>query len=378
MLIVAQLPMADVRPFLSPQPHHLKHPDWGNLAKTDESCGYVHRFGEVKDRRDGGNSADALWSEANFFCNARRAVAFPENLSSHEFKAGNDTTAHGFRGSTRYGSRRYYGTPPDVRVEIGMARQPRDDNQHLSPLAGRGLKQFIDSVLDLPLVPNPSTKKTRQGKSGNPAYAMHAIGVPLAKHVLESTTHRGPSNTPDQLQSWWVAAGLPMLIVEYRDGEIAQDPDIGHQISVPEDETVELRFWKPPRRSGGRARGAVWLIHRTRSNAENARKLRMNLMCVHARLQCVRRMLDLLHDRRLDPKSGTPQNNALKKYLDETTTRLRCEKSYGIRQEWILRAAVTATIEEFPGARIVMDDCQKELDRLTLAMQKHHYPDFLP
>src|ERR1700743_3549461 len=82
MLVIAQLPMADVRPFLSAQTHRLAQPPWGVPLSPNLSSGFVRNVGSVR-RREGGG--DISWENEGFYCDARRALPLPTDLPRYKF-----------------------------------------------------------------------------------------------------------------------------------------------------------------------------------------------------------------------------------------------------------------------------------------------------
>jgi hypothetical protein len=173
MLVVAQLPMADVRPFLPIQTHRLQRPRWGTPLSPDLTSGFVRNVGGLRRLRGGG---DMSWENEGFYCDARRALPLPIDLARHEFGP-TDAPISAFKGSSPVGSRRYYSYPPILRIEIGLSRIWGPHR-----LAGRTLNQFLESMLNLPL--------RVRGVTGQEPESLHAVGQSLAALVLASTTQQ--------------------------------------------------------------------------------------------------------------------------------------------------------------------------------------------
>lgn len=359
MLVVAQLPMADVRHFLQQETHRLEQPRWGVPLSPTLTSGFVRNVGGIRRRRGGG---DMSWENEGIYCDARRAVLFPPDLPSHKFGPTNAPIAK-FKGSTRVGSRRYYTSGPVVRIEVGLSRiwSPHQ-------LAGPGLNQFLESVLKLELQVRDAT--------GSQPHPLHAMGPSLAALVLASTTQRktDPTFRPE---SWWMSPGRPMLFIEYHAGEVADPPKTGREVYLPEDYGLRLYHWWT---SFGHQDVQAWLLRRTwDSDLDAMRRVRVHLMRLHAELECAIQVLRLAQDEdgsaKVSPSSGTQEAAALTGYLERLQRLLRKETVYGYPQVPILQAALAADFDVDPddwaAVRQVLDDLMRKAAELK---KKVRYP----
>jgi hypothetical protein len=352
MLVVAQLPMADVRPFLTQQTHRLERPRWGAPLSLTLTSGFVRNVGELRRRRGGG---DMSWENEGFYCDASRALPLPTDLPSHKFGPA-DAPIAAFKGSSRVGSRRYYSSGPIVRIEVGLSRIWGPHK-----LAGLGLNQFLESMLSLPLSVRHAT--------GPQPQPLHAAGPSLAALVLASTTQRN-TGAAFQPESWWVSPGRPMLFVEYHVGEVANPPKTGREVYLPEADGLRLDHWWT---TFNQHRVQAWLLGRTLlSYRDQLRQVRVHLMRLHAELECAMQVLQLAHDGggspKVSPPSGTQEAAALVAYLERLQRLLSRQNVYGHPQAPILVAALAAHFKVDPddwvAVREVLEDLMRQAEGL--------------
>jgi hypothetical protein len=321
MLVVGQLPMADVRSFVEQDTHRDTRPEWANSLLAARESSFVRNVGGLKQRQ---GSGDISWENEGIYCDARHAVRLPLDLPRYQFgPAANPIAA--FKGSTKEGSRRYYVFEPVVRFEIGLSRIWGPHK-----LAGRQLSDFLESMLNFPL--------DIKDASGITTQRLRDAGPSLAAHALVSTTRRvaNPAFSPEL---WWMTPGQPMLFVEYHVGEMADPPKTGHRVFLPDEYGLDLYHW---RSSVGGQVVQAWLLRRTRDSDRDAmRQIRIHLMRLHAELECFIQVLRLTRNQ-LSPKVGTPQAAAMKKYLERLQRLLDKQTVYGHPQEPILQEALAA------------------------------------
>lgn len=352
MLVIAQLPMADVRPFLPVQTHRLERPRWGAPLSPDHTSGFVRNVGELRRRRGGG---DMSWENEGFYCDARRALRLPSDLPRQAFGPA-DAPIAAFKGSSRAGSRRYYTSGPIVRIEVGLSRIWGPHK-----LASHGLNQFLESVLNLPLHVRDATDPQPQ--------PLHAIGPLLGALVLASTTRRTTDAT-FRPESWWVSPGRPVLFVEYHAGEIADPPATGSEVYLPPDYGLRLYHWWT---SFDHHDVQAWLLRRTIDSDRDAlRRIRVHLMRLHAELECAIQVLRLAYDEdgnaKVSPPSGTHEAAVLGDYLARLQRLLGKQTVYGHPQEPILEAALAAGFkvdpDDWQAVRQVLEDLMRKADEL--------------
>jgi hypothetical protein len=343
MLVVLQLPFADLRPLLAIPTNQLDRPHWADpsILIEDALKGYfVHGIGGLRTRHGHG---DLSWANEGIFCGAKNAIRFPAHLDEHQFGP-HKAPISGFKGTSVRGSRRFYAYGPIVRFEISMSRKWAPHH-----LGGDQLAEFLRSLLAVPL----------RIDGNEQSMPINAARAELGKLVLRSTTSR--NNTPD-LALCKLRPGRPMIIVKYREGEI--EPAHGQPL-LPAEYHVDLSY-RDVRL--GNTEAQAWLLGTNESSDRDAlHRVRIHLARLHAELECVRLVLSALPD--LDISQLVLQK--LKDYLQRFIDLLDKQQAYGHPQAPILKQALTAYQTEYPNDWFAVEqDTKTRLSQIEIEINR--------
>ncbi|HEV7645223.1 MAG TPA: hypothetical protein VGO50_14865 [Pyrinomonadaceae bacterium] len=338
MLIAIQLPLTDVRPFIPDDTQRLASPLW-SLPNPD--LDFVRSFGVVKKRHLGGIDN---WSNEEMFCRAAGALKlYPtiplagsliaEKISPRQRCVFRRLMADG----------RFQGDGSTVlRVEVGFAyRGPRG--------AGTGLsaKEFLN-LLQLVLGQTVNVRKDEAKTAGT----LLEAGKPLARDYLQKSTSQ-KNKEALKTETWWVAAGTPLVIVEYE----------------PSDDILELpKYLKNVQSETLAAAGisaaymtvelhkkevGVWLlgVDNLRTNRLLLRNLRLNLFRLHAELESIKQIFRLVAQKKIEIVKKTDATERLQRFFADAIKLLKKENRNGIPQSVFLDIAQQGQDMVTPGER---------------------------
>lgn len=324
MFAAIQIPLADLRPFLSAETARLVIPGWPNPQVDVE---FVRAFGAVRERRHGGLSP---WVGEGYYANAARALRFPPGFGRWPL-IGKANTAR-----LQCVFRRYFSDGGAVaRVEVGFG--PRNEELEPEALDGPGLIELIAGCLAVPVrVPMPGGERA--------AAELIGAGRPIAKHLLRSTT----INAGGKPEGWWLRALRPTAIVVYRSGEVL---DLPQTVT-----TVPLQPGGPSIHHTVLARGGisvpVWLIPwEQTANPDEMRRIRLHLFRLHAEREVLKWTLSAAAQGRLASAGDIEPWNRLQRYLNDTIRLLRRDSGYGIETSEDLKSALRLGDLMNPGDR---------------------------
>jgi hypothetical protein len=313
MLVVLQLPFADLRPLVTSDTGRLSRPEW--LAPV-LGRDFVRRIGPVVPRRRGGVDP---WPAEGVYCDARRALRFA--TSPRETMA---FDAHGLRGP-RCAFRRFLSDGEVVnRFELGFS-------EHLViPADLEELKRVGRQVLDLEV----------GVRDGQPAVSLVRAGPRLARLLQECTTAQGA--TPAEV--WWVAPGQPLLFYEGSFDEMHALPSPPPRVRNVEGVEVGHLLTQ---HAGSYAR--AWLV-RFPSGVDKdlVRRLRIHLMRLHAHREGLKAVLRALSAGQL---AASPEAVRLDDYLMDAAGFLARQSVYGLPQPDLLAQAYGYDDLVTPGER---------------------------
>jgi len=313
MFIVIQFPLADSRPFIDYETHRLNIPTWP-LARPDEE--FVRYAGPVKKRQKGGIKD---WSGEDLYSRANRAIRLPELGIK---KLGNKDTIL----SPQCAFRRLFSNGEAV-VRIELAFRTKRDWYYSDE---NSLLTVIENCLALPVaVPLPDIKIA--------PCELHLAGSHLARlYLLASTNTSNQKDSP--IKNWWVKDGRPLVFIESKEHDYDAIPKIAHSIEESIDYEIDLsHFWM--NRKGKLIR--VWLIgYSGYSNFDTVRRLRLNLLRLHAEQECLKEILRLLGEPKITVKHGTDASNRLQQYLNQATKVILKKERYGLPQSKFLDSAL--------------------------------------
>ena len=315
MLMVAQFPLSDARPFAPDRAWRLPVPDWPR-PRTFNSAQFVRHFGSAVERR--GRLAGA-WADEGAFCTAHRAVALPD-LGRHRLpdQPAGVVPVCAFR--------RLFVDASNVvcRVEVGIAtRHPLAANT-----SADNLVEIAHSMLHVDArVPDSATSAATG--------PLVAQGRRLARlYEFATTTRRNWGSRKQDL----VEDGTPLLVMEMADGEPYSVPAQATHVDPNEIGGARAAFlWLKV--APGKV--PVWLLGRGDATATHLRSLRLCLLRLHAEQQALDLVLKQLQRRTI---TYVPDDDpgSISEYLNEATRRIGRAGWGGISQEAIRDAAYAA------------------------------------
>ncbi|UCC40765.1 MAG: hypothetical protein JSV96_04785 [Candidatus Aminicenantes bacterium] len=331
MFIVAQFPIADARPFIDSETYKLSIPSWPFARPYEE---FVRYSGPIERRKKGGIKD---WSGEELYSRASRAIRFP-GLRTRRL-GGKDAHL-----SPHCTFRRFFSNGEAVaRVEVAFRTRRGwyrfDENSFLS---------VIESCLALPTVISSPISK-------NPQCDLQMAGRYLADLYLYASTQTAYQKDPD-LQDWWIKDGKPLLWIEYKDYEVKNIPKVACPVKSLIKFNIHLSHCWIDRRKGKSSR--VWLLKfSSNSDFDIIRRLRLNLLRLHAEQECLREILRLIGQHKIFIKRGTDASDRLQQYLNSATKIISGRGKYGLPQSELLEAALD------------YEDIVSEGERVTLLSQ---------
>jgi hypothetical protein len=272
MLIVLQFPICDVRRFVGGENGCLPRPNWW-LARADKD--FVRSIGLIRKRRMGGLDN---WIGEHKVCVADNAL---------RFEVTPDAIAFFRQPGWKIAFRTLYFDGCCVgKFEVAVSFAGG------SGMAAPKLKETLRRLLNLPVrVPTSAGdrfERCRLADAGTPLAALFGR-VSTDQHWPDKAT------VPD----WWVSAQCPVLLVEQRFGE-------GVPIDLPCDKSFPAREGVPAidhhRVTRQGKDYGVWAYREgeTATSRQEARRLRIALLRIHAEREVLVNVLRLAAEKKLD------------------------------------------------------------------------------
>ncbi len=302
MLLHYQLPILDARLFSDPASPSLEKPRW---PWPTPGRSFVRCFGPVQRRRRGGHD---VFPDEVFFASARGTIRFKrlevERLAS---------------APTRAAYRRLFCNPPVARLELGLAIEVVD-------LAPAELVKAALDLLEVELVVQQFRKEPVE-------LALWRIERVLADHYARVTS---PVRAAE---SDLILAGEPILLIDYSGDEVDALPAGSRRVESDLVGGADLAFyWLEYRR---RTMG-LWFLRSDSVEATVARRLRIELMRLHAEHQILKYALtDLWSKGSFGYVRGTPGSDRFDRYLNDATSLLLKDDRGGFSQS-ALRGVLAA------------------------------------
>jgi hypothetical protein len=325
MFIAVQFPFADVRPFLPEDTNRLPSPTWPLPEPNRE---FLRSFGIVKPRRRGGIKD---WPGEELYCRATRALRFMSGFA----RLDKDGGATLFRERYCAFRRLMADGRAVVRLELGIGY--RRHKTTAGPMDSPACLAFIRSIFNLPV-------RMIDAQGSVVGGCLLGIERHLAQKYLQATT--GYDNGQLQrTEKWWLKAGTPLTLIEYViDRDIEELPRASKRVTTLRDSSVDLSHCRVELH--GRRLGVWFLgIRPGETNLDFLRRLRINLLRLHAEKEGLKQMLRLIAQRRIIVESGTAASDPnhpsqhLQDYLHNAIRFLSKESFYGLPQSDILEAA---------------------------------------
>jgi hypothetical protein len=338
MFVALQFPFIDVRPFIQTETGRLTLPDWQSLQPDVD---FVRSFGLVKRRLRGGVIE---WPGEEMYCRALRALRFVNSSAKLPADMSGGTAA----ALQHIAFRRFLADGAALaRFEIGFAY--RTAQQKEVRLRSKDFIALVRFVLSQEVVvPHDSSHKSCTLAEANQF---------LAKHYLRASQ----SLKAPPPESWWVAPGDTLLLLEYDTGEtdVRGFPKHARKVESNMLKKAEIDLAHMWAEYKGKQVG-VWLLgydSGDKANRDLLRRLRLSLFRLHAERESMARVFRLVARKKIETKKGTPQTEQLQAYIDNVMRILSKQSYEGLPQSDILDAAYQA------------EDLVSEGERATLLTQ---------
>ena len=333
MIVSLQFPYTDVRAFDSNATRRLLVPTW---RKPEPETHFVRSVGTVRKQTD---ESVSDWPGEEYFCDARRLIRFvgadPSTKRRRAFFDAPITLQPSGRTLKPYCAfrRLKVSEPATLRVEIGIGM--RVMRKWETPVSGENLLSLLNHILALQV-------KSGRSENGNQSgtQPLYDWAAKLAKVYLAATTARKPAPAEEQ-PKWWVSARTPLIVIEYDpETEFYDFPSKVQVIDAAARDDVRLGYLRI--RAGTRpARDVgVWLIGAGKSaNRDYVKRLRIQLLRLHAEQQTITAVFQLLSSGKLVVAKRDEHSEELQQFFDESIKLLQPKKGFGVPQSEILLAA---------------------------------------
>jgi len=331
MFLAIQFPFADLRPFLPSGTGRLSVPSFPLPEPGKE---FVRSVGWVERRRRGGIPG---WEGEELYCRARAAIRFENRLGRRSI----GSPGIDLRPACAF--RRFHSDGRMGRVELGLRLSGRQGGvRSIRPENGLAVLQ---DCLELGVRVAAASGREAQ-------MPLYRVADPLARHLLRSSTrHQGGALL--SVQSWWLAAGEPVLLLESLPGELDGPPLPMRKIDLDGDTEVRLSHGRLQHE--GNAFGLWWLeAPPTAPNRDLLRRLRIHLFRLHAEREVLKGVLRALGRGRLNIEPETPATDELQDYLNTAIRLLDRKVRYGLDQSALLDSALRFTDYVSPGERTTL------------------------
>ncbi|HEY4111462.1 hypothetical protein [Puia sp.] len=277
------------------------------------------------------------WTGEEYFCNATRALQYVA-LQDQRFKV-----SETLKVPVRNIYKRFFSDGNFVnKIELGL----RDDDPYLYGDAEenpyRELKAFLKHLLQLPVrVAGQPIELFKSGTALTNLYQQATTPHISAKHELPGLVQEGEPCLLAILQrdeAYYMPGEAKLIDTFPLDKEGAPIELYGYTLHLQND---YIKCWIIRIPHEGYLKG-------TPANAM-LRKLRINLMRVHAEKETIKGLLNAVQQKRLDIDGPDTNISLLSEYLKDTSEKLFKPRRAGIDQESILDFALRSETEVLPG-----------------------------
>ena len=317
MFVTVQIPIADLRHFVTEETGRLTLPPW---PLADPSRHFVRAVGPVRRRRRGGVPE---WVGESLYCDARRAVVFADHGALRHQLGEQIHLAPLYRRFVATGRVQWPGAV--ARIDVGFRVSGRNASGKLTsrqlPLPAQAALAAVTVEARIP--PNDKSRP------------MVNAGGLLAEKIREVTTSL--ITPPAHGRSWWVQSGAPLVLVEApfkREWLALLKPPMDVNTLPPgNNDALALHHFSSIEYQGGII--PVWtLFYSETISAETLRLLRIHLWRLHNEREVLRLVLAASIQKQLDPAQPT-----LRDYLARQSSTLRQSTREGLPQSGILARA---------------------------------------
>lgn len=326
MFAVYQIPLTDARPFLQLETHRLPTPAWPFPRANRD---FVRGFGLVKERRRGGIQE---WSGEGLYCDVARALRF-----KHTHEATTTLGKSKFLQVCAFRRLFVAGPSPGIcvvtRLELGFGfRHKPHSNIALNGEACLLLiRRLLNQPMDLHEKPNARS------------LILLDVNTRLAQLYLASTTKQVAKGLRVESPPWWVTAGTPLLIIEYKiDSEVTALPKYARKVDADALALANVRLSQSRVQLNGQL-VVVWFLGVTpRTDHDVLRRLRLNLARFHAERESVKQIFRLVIEKKIEITLAAQPSELLQSYLDHSIRLLTKELREGLPQSTIFQTVQQA------------------------------------
>jgi hypothetical protein len=332
MLLIAQVPLADARPFVNGDVRRLERPRFDLRFEPREKPkkpDFLRSFGALEQRRPG---LPRDWPSEDRYCRAGRAIQI-DTAALERLKG----PARG-PGQFVPSMRRLLSDSNAVgRTELWLTRVPRRPLRR--PMSDHQVEALLAAFATMPV-------GCRSGKHITKSTVL-AMGPLLAAQALTSTTQRFKPPDGFATQDWWVTAGRPLLMLQYAEEEVLALPP--QAIAVPvESKHMTLHYMTV-------ADEGTWLIGvGPRANTARLRELRLHLMRLHCEDEVAGILVEHFAGRRIAASED------LQRYLKRSLKLIKRTKFYGRPPSATLKVAYEYAEQVVAGPRVTLEQSLKK------------------
>lgn len=258
--------------------------------------------------------------------------------------------------SPEFALRRFLSDGRATRVEIGL--KLKFDRRMFDPIQAADGLAILRDALRMPITIQTAKQEPRQ-------YPLVGAGRALASHYLHATSNR---KTPPQqpVESWWLRAGNPTLIVEWFAWYPIELPPHSQEVmklqDTPVDPSLDARLSHCWLQIDG-VPCSTWFV--SKNNApevrDRVRKLRLHLFRLHAERECLRGVLQCINDGSLDFRKDPEISNAVQDYLNTAIRVVERPERFGNNYPEMLEAARYATGVALEGESATLKEMRRQV-----------------
>ncbi len=342
MLVVAQFPIADLRPFL-PEPARRSRPKkWPPHSGIPPQ--FVHAFGPALERQRG---ADWAWLDERVYCRADRALRFPRL----------PVESGGWKENLRCAFRRLLCDGQAVaRVEVGLSWIPEDERSLLWRYWDKSVKENMDptdrlegaqaDINPLEVVRHVVSIPTLV-RAAAPGEAPKAVARPLIRQGRALSELYWRATTIKKNADFFDGAvlhGAPVMLIECRSHWISKLPGNFVRVNPASAAHVNLAFGRINTEWGPLG---VWVLGYEKAYLTESRSLRLCLLRLHAEQEVLDAVLGQLADGKLDYRASEPIGDIMEAYFNRATNLIFQRRRGGVEQSAVLTAFDAAEATDY-------------------------------
>lgn len=318
VLTLVQFPIADSRRYLT-NTGSLVAPDWRNLRPDED---FVRFFGKIRNRNGGGLRG---WVGENEVCYAARAFRFCRGLTyvSRGSQPPGSAQLEDVQQRVACVFRRLYSDGWAAgKLEVGLSF-PSQNTPRIPPVPWLEFVLNQDVEVRDPTAPGEAFVRSKLGFAGKK----------LARLYARASTR---SNFSDPAE-WWVSACTPLLFLHEQSTEPPEWPETVHSLDLGKQDGLRMGYG---RLRYGDVSFPLWMLWNQDDSGsaagerrEQARRLRIYAMRLHAEHEVLRQMLRLIHANKVAFMREAGPSNHLSDYLKRAISHIveleaRTEEAY--------------------------------------------------